>query len=314
MDFFSHFLIGIMISIFSLKSFSFSIVIYAAVMSVLADFDIFLEPLRLIKNSPFLSHKGLSHSYFFSLVISFFTGLIFSSITGEPLFLAWIIGFFFYNLHITLDFLAASKIPILYPFSKKRYRFFIDRAINPILALISGIIFLLYIIIFFTLPELYFSNLIYYVLSFYVLYFIYRVITKLWVQARLPNNSLYIPGILLFSYLIYENQSEQNQQTFKLFKKLQFSSKKTLLLKSEIKFNSVEMDLYNKARAISKSYLFFSKWKFIVPIIKIDEKSVNVILILAESYASNRAYALNMTFDSVSNKLINIIEGFNNKL
>ncbi len=51
MDFFSHFLIGILISIFTLNKLSFSIVLYAGVMSVLADFDIILEPLQLIKKS-----------------------------------------------------------------------------------------------------------------------------------------------------------------------------------------------------------------------------------------------------------------------
>ena len=65
MDFFSHFLIGILVSIFTLNKLSFSIVLYAGVMSVLADYDIILEPLQLIKNQIFLHIKGF-HILFFS--------------------------------------------------------------------------------------------------------------------------------------------------------------------------------------------------------------------------------------------------------
>ena len=118
MDFFSHFLIGILVSLFTLNELSFSIVLYAAVMSVLADFDIILGPLQLIKKSNLLAHKGISHSFFYAAIFTAITGILFSIITGEQFFLAWLIGFLFYSLHNLLDFLTASKIPILYPLSK----------------------------------------------------------------------------------------------------------------------------------------------------------------------------------------------------
>jgi len=314
MDFFSHFLIGILTSIFTLKSFSFSIVVYAGIISVLADFDIFLEPLRLIKNSPLLSHKGVSHSYFFSLILSFITGLIFSGITGESFLFAWFIGFLFYSLHVTLDFLAASKIPILYPFIKKRFRFFTDRAINPYLALFSGSTFLFYFIVFFFWPELYFSSLANYLMGFYIIYMLYRIFTKVWIQFRLPENKHYIPGILPFTYLIYENQNVESLVSFKLFKKYQFRSKRFTLLESEITKNSKDMKLFEEAISLSKKYLFFSKWNFILPVIQKREKNFIVILILAESYISNRAYTLRIIFDLTQNQVINEEEGFNYKV
>ena len=311
MDFFSHFLIGIIISIFTLNEFSLSIVLYAGVMSVLADFDIILQPLQLIKKSTLLAHKGISHSFFYAGIITAITGSIFSLITGEQFFLAWLIGFLFYSMHNILDFLTASKIPIFYPLSKKRYRFFIDRAINIFLATISGSIILFYFIIFFLWPELFFSHLVNYFLGFYVVYFTYRILTKIWVQFRLPKNRYYIPGILPFTYLVYENKKSEEIISFKLIKKFQFRLKNSNLIESEIKLHSNEMKLFEKAVLLSKKYAFFSKWKFIIPIIKKDEKNINVILFLAESFTSGHVYSLKIVFDSVKNKLVNEVEGFN---
>ncbi len=311
MDFFSHFLIGILISIFTLNKLSFSIVLYAGVMSVLADFDIILEPLQLKKKSNLLTHKGISHSFFFAAIITAITGSIFSIITGEQFFLAWLIGFLFYSMHIILDFLTASKIPILYPLKKKRYRFFIDRAINIFLATISGSIMLFYFIIFIIWPELYFSNLVNYFLGFYVVYFTYRILTKIWVQFRLPKNMYYIPGIFPFTYLVYENKKSEEIFSFKLIKKFQFRSKNSKLIESEIKLFSNEMKLFEKAVLLSKKYSFFSKWEFIIPIIKKDEKNIIVILLLAESVISGHMYSLKIVFDLVKNKLVKEVEGFN---
>ena len=305
MDFFSHFLIGILISIFTLNKLSFSIVLYAGVMSVLADFDVILEPLQLIKKSNLFAHKGISHSFFSAAIVTAITGSIFSIITGEQFFLAWLIGFLFYSIHNILDFLTASKIPILYPISKKRYRFFIDRAINIFLATISGSIILFYFIIFFLWPELYFSNLVNYFLGFYVVYFTYRILTKIWVQFRLPKNMQYIPGIFPFTYLVYENKKSEENISFKLIKKFQFRSKNSKLIESEIKMFSNEMKLFEKTVLVSKKYSFFSKWEFIIPVIKKDEKNVIVILFLSESFTSGRVYSLKVVFDLAKNKTSN---------
>ena len=311
MDFFSHFLIGIIISIFTLNNLSLSIVLYAGVMSVLADFDIILAPLQLIKKSNLLAHKGVSHSFFYAAIVTAITGSIFSIITGEQFFLAWLIGFLFYSMHNIFDFLTASKIPILYPLSKKRYRFFIDRAINIFLVIISGSIILFYFIIFFLWPELFFSNLVNYILGFYVVYFSYRILTKLWVQFRLPKNMYYIPGILPFTYLIYENKKSEEIISFKLTKKFQFRSKNSKLIESEIKLLSTEMKLFEKAVLLSKKYAFFSKWEFIIPVIKKDEKNIILVLFLAESFTSGHVYSLKIEFDLVNNNLVNEVEGFN---
>ncbi|TFG30511.1 MAG: metal-dependent hydrolase [Promethearchaeota archaeon] len=310
MDFFSHFLIGIFIAIFALSSLGEDFVILAAVMAFLPDFDIFLEFFRSIRKSKLLTHKGVSHSFFSAFIISAISGLIFSLITGLSFILAWLVGFIFYSLHVVLDGLAASKIPLFYPFSKKRFRFFIDRAINPYLALTSGIIIIFYMIVYNISPEIYYSNLTNYLLVFYLCYLAYRFLSRLWIQGRLPKNFMMIPGVLPFTYYVYENHNSDTKLSFKLTKNYQFSSKKIDILQTEIPFNSEEMEFFELAKSLSENYIFFSKWEAVMPMIWNNEYWITVLLFLAESYASGSAYSFEVVFDKKSKRVIHKSDGF----
>ncbi len=151
-----------------------------------------------------------------------------------------------------------------------------------------------------------------YLLGLYLVYFSYKLITKIWLQIRLSKNQRYIPGFLPFVYTIYENQNSEEKQIFKLTKKYQFTSKTIELIHSEIKNDSKEIDYYQKARALSNEYIFFSKWEAIIPIIWEEEnnKVIKVRLFLAEGYAYGRAYSLRITFDKKTGVIIEKSEGF----
>ena len=120
MDFFTHFLMGILLSLFTLNSFSFSIVLYGIIMAVIADFDIILEPLKRIKDTPLLSHKGISHSYFFAFLFSGLIGIFSSILLQEPFLLVWIVGFVFYWSDILIRLLGKLALQRF----QKLWRFF----------------------------------------------------------------------------------------------------------------------------------------------------------------------------------------------
>jgi membrane-bound metal-dependent hydrolase YbcI (DUF457 family) len=280
-------------------------------MAIIADFDIFLAPLRLIKKSNFLSHKGLSHSYFTALIFSFFTAIIFTIITNEQFTIVWLVGFLFYSLHISLDLVTASKIPIFYPLSKKRYRFFIDRAINLLLALISGLVIVFYSLIYFLLPQLFFSYLFQYFFGFYLIYFSYRLISKIWIQAKLPSNAFYIPGLFPFIYFVYEIISLESSHLFRLKKKIQFSKKNSVIIESKLSNASEDIRFYDKAMDIAKDYVFFTKWEAKIPIIEKTDDLFIIVLILTESYFRGSAYGLKVIFNRRSDTIEHISDGFN---
>ncbi|MEJ2296353.1 MAG: metal-dependent hydrolase, partial [Candidatus Lokiarchaeota archaeon] len=93
MDFFTHFLVGLLISGFTLNRFGFDMILYLGIMAVTPDFDVIFESLNFVRKNKNLAHKGISHSYVFAVVITAITGAIFSFFTKIPFFYIWPLGF-----------------------------------------------------------------------------------------------------------------------------------------------------------------------------------------------------------------------------
>lgn len=311
MDLFSHFLIGLLLGFYTLHPLGYNFVIYAGIMAILPDFDVLFSPLTKITKSNLFSHKAISHTLIFGVFISSITSIFFSLITGESFLIAWLIGAIYYNFHVFLDFLMASKIMLFFPFTKRRYRFFIDRAINFYLFLITISIMVVYVILFFYSPLnsiLIFSNFIF---GFYLLYLSYRFLVKLWFSFKLTDQEKFIPGISLFNYYIYSVHTNASGKQFKLIKKSIFSSVSTILLETTLKTDSPQAVLYEKSLLLASEYLFFSKWEDRIPIIIESEDTVKVIILLAESYRQDSGYGFQAIYDKRTDEIIHKSEGFN---
>ena len=311
MDFFTHFFFGFLLSACTVNALGIEFFFFSSLMSMLPDFDVFLHPLAKKKESYFLSHRGGSHSYIMSLFVSAITSGIFFLLTGKSFILAYIIGCIFYSLHVTLDLFTTSKIPIFYPISKKEYRLMVDRAVNLLLMLISLTTIITYIILLNFWIRLYYSENIWRViLACYLIYFVYKILTKMWVKARLPDNCQFLPGIFPFVYSIYENKSNENHISFKLTKKFQFSSKSVEVIESKIKNNSIEMKFFERTKKLFEKFRFFKKWEAVIPIIWENDSNINVLIFLAESYANGTAYNLEISYDKNSGTINKTSYGF----
>lgn len=311
MDLFSHFLIGLLLGFYTLHPLGYNFVIYASIMAILPDFDVLFSPLTKIMKSNLFSHKAISHTLIFGILISLITSILFSVITAESFLIAWLIGAIYYNFHVFLDFLMASKVMLFFPFTKRKYRFFIDRAINFYLFLITISIMVVYVILFFysTLNSiLIFSNIIF---GFYLSYLGYRFLVKLWFYFKLTDQEKFIPGISPFNYYIYSVNTKADEKQFKLIKKSIFSSASTIILETALKIDSSQDVLYEKALLLASEYPFFSKWEDRIPIIIESEDTVKVIILLAESYRQDSGYGFQVLYDKSTNEIINKSEGFN---
>ncbi|NHJ22184.1 MAG: metal-dependent hydrolase [Candidatus Lokiarchaeota archaeon] len=311
MDFFTHFLIGMLLGFYTLHPLGYSFVVYAGLMAILPDFDVLLSPLVKITRSNLFSHKAISHTLLSGVLISLVTSIPFSVITGESFFTAWLIGAIYYDIHVFLDFLMASKVMLFFPFSKRKFRFFIDRAINFYLFLTTVGIMVVYTILFFYMPLttiLLFSN---FVFGFYILYLSYRFLVKLWFYFKLTKHEKFIPGISPLNYYIYSINTDASEQQFKLTKKSIFSSKSTIIIESSLKIDSPQAILYEKSLLLAKEYPFFTKWEDKIPIIVESEDTVKVIILLAESYRQDSGYGFQVLYNKRTNEIIEKSEGFN---
>ncbi|HEY0088621.1 MAG TPA: metal-dependent hydrolase [Candidatus Lokiarchaeia archaeon] len=312
MDFISHFFLGFLISALTVNFFGLNFFIFASIMSIVPDFDVFLHPLSKRKKNYFLSHRGGSHSYVIGLMISPIAGGIFYLVTNQNYFLAVIVAFIFYAIHVTFDLFTTSKIPIFFPLSKKEYRLSVDRAVNSILLMFSTTNVAIFLILYFICRRAYYSAILWIVyFIMYSTYFIYKIITRIWVEYKLPENCEFIPGVLPFVYFIYGSYIKDNCNVFRLTKKFQFTSKKKKIAENSVKMDSKENFYFEKAKHISKEYRFFQKWNAIIPIIQTNKDTVEVTLFLAESYVNGVAYSVKVVFNKNNSEIIQIYNGFN---
>jgi len=311
MDLFTHFLIGMLLGFYTLHPLGYQFVLYAGLMAILPDFDVFFSPLTKIMKSNLFSHKAISHTLVYGVLISLITSIFFTAITGESFLLAWLIGAIYYDFHVFLDFLMASKVMLYFPFSKRRVRFFIDRAINFYLLLISICVIVVYIILFlFSTPNyvLILSNFIF---GFYLLYLTYRFLVKLWFYLRLSDQEKFIPGISPFNYYIYSTYTNAGEKHFKLIKKGIFTSTSTIIFETTLKMDSTQAAFYEKSLLLAKDYPFFSKWEDKIPLITESEEIIDVTILLAESYHQNSGYGFQVHYDKNTSEVIHKSEGFN---
>ena len=302
---------GILACMFSLTTLNPEAIILLWLMSFLLDFDVLLEAFQKNRKNYFLSHKAGSHSYIIGLIFSGIISLIVSPITNASFLMIWFGGFLGYSIHVSLDLFTASKIPIFYPISKKEFRLIADRAINPGLAAFSGINTLILIGFYYAGANYYtFMDLARLYLIIYSSYFGFRAFMRIYAHIKLPNSHHYIPGFVPFFYLVYENQSSTNNVTFKLTKNSVFSSKKTEILNKQLINDSVEMKFYEMAKNISHNYRFFHKWNAIIPFIRENEDSINIVLMLAEGFSKMRSYFLSVVFHKTSKQVISKTEEF----
>ncbi len=321
MDIFTHMFMGVLMGIFTLTILSPEAIILMWVMTFLLDFDVFLEPLQKIRKMYFLSHKTGSHSFITGLLFSGIFTLIISLFRTISFFEVWLAGFIGYSIHVSLDFFAASKIPIFYPISKKEFRFLADRAVNPLLAVFSGVNLLVFIICFYTSPSYQlFIDLAFSFLFIYLTYFGIRAFLRIFIQTKLPMEQKFIPGFIPFSYLIYEKNISDNEIRFILKKSSLFSRRKKALINQSISKVSNEMEFYEIAKRISQEYRFFHKWSLIIPFFREKEDKVNIVLILAESYSelmqhkslkrNISSYYLSIIINKKTKQIISKVDGF----
>ncbi|MFB3765403.1 MAG: metal-dependent hydrolase [Methanotrichaceae archaeon] len=181
MDFFTHLMIGFIISTLASGSFHNNYVIFGTLMAGLPDFDVFLYPLW--KRLPITRHHGLTHMMVFIVTASALIDILFAGFTGSAFLLMCLTGM----SHIFGDFITTWGVSPFYPLTKKYTKLNLDMAVNPYLILyfFAGVLFLAMVMSGrIPLSDIQASSLLGLT---YVAYFAARAILKLYYTGR-PEN------------------------------------------------------------------------------------------------------------------------------
>ncbi|MBY8987339.1 MAG: metal-dependent hydrolase [Candidatus Lokiarchaeota archaeon] len=308
MDFFTHLVFGGLTYLLFLKEVTLEFFFLATFFSILPDLDVFLTPLKRIIKSKYLDHRGGSHSYIIGIIISFIISLISSPFTHQPFFLVWIIGIIFYSLHVSMDLLTTTKIPYLYPLSKKEHSFYVEKA-GSFFTFVNSIILLILPAFFIRLfAEIFFIHLYINVYtSFFMIYYFYRILSKIFISRTLDNNQKYFPGILPFYFRIYIHEIIGDEIVSSIEKKSHFS-KKTDIIKTRATLSAQEKSFFEKAEELNNNHNYFVKWTSF-PIFIRKEGTFSIKFFFLETMMRRRNMFIQYDFDIDTQNFIGANQG-----
>jgi len=305
MDIFTHFMFGGLLYLLFLKEVTLEYILTAMFFAALPDLDIFLMPLKRKFKSDYLEHRGGSHSFIMGIIVSFFGGLIISPLTQLPFLNVWIIGMLFYGLHVAMDLLTTTKIPFLYPLSKKEVSYYVEKAGSQFTMLNSFLCIILMRLVYET-PRDHQNllNVINFFTFFFIGYYILRIISKIVANLHLDSKEKYFPGVLPFFYIIFKYDMKDNVINIVLEKKSHFT-KRSLIHKKTISLNPTELELFEKALSICNSDYYFAKWTLLPALIR-GEENLSVRFYFLEPMMHKRAVYVQYNFDVLSQEVIGV--------
>lgn len=295
MDFFSHFVYGILTAILILPTENPVLITFAGFMAVLPDFDVLLLPLQRWSRSYYFVHRGGSHSLITALIVAILPALYLRMTTSINFWIAWLIGGAFYSLHLILDTLTTYRTPLLYPLSKKEIKLNIERAVNPVLMVFSMVFTGYYLIKSITTSILPLYALYPCAITYFA-YLIYRIINKVVVDSRGLPNTFYLPGYLPFIYYLFQQEQTDHTNHYGLSKKILFRNPQ-LMVESTIPLDGVEQEWIKLAHTYARPMAHYVKWEFVIPRVEISEATVHVNLYWTEAYFFGRILGIHVEFD-----------------
>ncbi|MFX1499752.1 MAG: metal-dependent hydrolase [Promethearchaeota archaeon] len=303
MDIFTHSVFGALLYIFFLKDITFEFLPIAILFSLLPDLDIFLTPLKRIFKSNYLEHRGGSHSYIIGIIISAISSIFFSIFRNKSFLISWIIGSAFYGLHVSMDLLTTTKIPYLFPLSKKEHSFYVEKA-GSSFTFINSLVFLIILLVMYhsSVKLSLFMNVINVYTYFFLFYYLYRISSKILISAHLKDNQKYFPGVFPFYFTIFEKKVTREVLSLSLEKKSHFLTSK-VIYKNESFLKSEEMELFKKAIELCNQHYYFAKWT-VLPIFFRENGLFLVRLYFLETMVHSRTHYIQYSFNTFTQQLV----------
>ncbi|MFX1573362.1 MAG: metal-dependent hydrolase [Promethearchaeota archaeon] len=309
MDFFTHLVFGALMYTFFFKEVTFTYLIYAMFFAVLPDLDIFISPLKRKFKSNYLEHRSGSHSYFIGIIMSTVIGGIYSLLTKQSFLIVWLIGIIFYGIHVSLDLLTTTKIPCFYPLSKKEYCFYVEKAGSSFTLLTSWIFITSLIIIYNFFPDITLWFLVINSYTYFIIgYYIFRIITKVWISFHLNENQKYFPGVLPFYFYIFEKEIVNNNLSLCLEKK-SYISRPKIMYKNNSNLKQLEMEIFKKGMELCMENYYYAKWT-VLPIFFRNDGVFSIRFFFLEPMVRSRAMYIQYDFNMNTKELISYNQSF----
>ncbi len=303
MDLFTHLVVGALMYLLFMRDVTLDFLVIAIFFSVLPDLDVFLMPLKRIFKSNYFEHRGGSHSYIIGIIVaSIFGGLLFV-LRQRPFFIVWLIGSLFYGLHVSMDLLTTTRIPYLFPISKKERSFHVEKA-GSFFTMVNSFIFLItsMLISMFTSDIIVLKVFIDFYTFFFLIYYLYRISSKLWFSSKLNKNQKYFPGVLPFFFVVFHRELVENTLSLSIVRKSHFS-KNQEIFSTTTALTDEEMISFKQGMALCNEYYYFAKWTAVPTFIRKDG-IFSIRFFFIETMMRKRTMFIQYDFDILTRQMI----------
>jgi len=280
MDIFTHMFFTYLLN-FGMQTLKYNeyAMVFGIVIGVIPDFDVLWFPLG--KKYPIWRHRGGSHSIFFITIETVILAWIFAPIINVNIFVLILIGIISGGFHILFDICTTIGIPALWPLSNREFHLDLERAINPYVLGISGFL----ILFLFYLRGIKFNYAIYLILINIILagiflYYLSKLILKIYIQRKLSTHDFKFKGIPtagVFKWFMVGKKVENDILTLKYSKYNIIDSQEPKFKRFECDFNlGQDLPLANLEDAKAYSYnlkevkSFLGKFKY--PLAEVVER------------------------------------------
>ncbi|MFX1280471.1 MAG: metal-dependent hydrolase [Promethearchaeota archaeon] len=309
MDFFTHLVFGALMYTFFLKDITFEYILYAMFFAILPDLDIFISPLRRKFKSNYLEHRSASHSYIIGIILSTIIGLFYSILTKQSFPIIWIIGIIFYGIHVSLDLLNTTKIPCFYPISRREYCFSVEKAGSSFTFLTSWIFIASFLIVYNFFPDNALLLLAINTYTYFLLvYYTFRILTRIWVSSHLTENQKYFPGVLPFFFFIFEKKIENNTLSLQIEKRSHLWKTKIIYQNSE-KLTLEEMMFLKKGLEKCMENYYYAKWTVLPKIYRFNGQ-ITLKLFFLEPMVRSKAHYIQFDFNKELKEVVGYKHSF----
>ena len=303
MDLFTHLVVGALTYLLFMRDVTLDFLVIAVFFSVLPDLDVFLMPLKKIFKSNYFDHRGGSHSYIIGIIVTGIISGLFFILRQRPFFIFWIIGSLFYGLHVSMDLLTTTRIPYLFPISRKEKSYNVEKA-GSFFTMLNSMIFLIgsMLIAINSTDIIALKFFIDFYTIFFIIYYAYRISSKLWFSSRLTKDQKYFPGVLPFFFIIFRKEFVGNELSLNIVRKSHFSKSQEIFNAKTILTNE-EIIFFKEGMAHCNEYYYFAKWTA-VPIFTRKEDVFSIRFFFIETMMRKRTMFIQYDFDIISREMI----------
>jgi hypothetical protein len=135
-----------------------------------------------------------------------------------------------------------------------------------------------------------------------LIYYLFRILTKVWISYHLEEHQKYFPGVLPLYFIIFDYEITDNRISYRIERRSHFSKSKEIH-KNESSLNSEEMLLFKQGLKLCRDNYYFAKWT-VIPVFLRNDGVFSTRFFFMEPMVNARGMYIQYDFSLLTHQVI----------